>query len=35
MPCRQRAERSREGDLNVVRIGKERYEIPDAVILGG
>jgi hypothetical protein len=26
---------SREGDLNIVRIGKERYEIPDAVILGG
>jgi hypothetical protein len=26
---------SREGDLNIVRIGKERYEIPDAVISGG
>ena len=23
---------SREGDLNIVRIGKERYEIPDSVI---
>ena len=26
---------SREGDLNVVRIGDERYEIPDAVVSGG
>jgi hypothetical protein len=26
---------SREGDLNVIRIGEERYEIPDAVIFGG
>lgn len=26
---------SREGDLTVVRIGSERYEIPDAVIYGG
>ncbi len=26
---------SREGDLNIVRIGQERYEIPDAVIWGG
>jgi hypothetical protein len=26
---------SREADLNFIRIGKERYEIPDAVILGG
>ncbi len=26
---------SRESDLNHVRIGDERYEIPDAVILGG
>ena len=26
---------SREDDLNIVRIGKERYEIPDAVISGG
>ena len=25
----------REGDLNFIRIGNERYEIPDAVILGG
>ena len=25
----------REGALNIVRIGKERYEIPDAVIFGG
>lgn len=26
---------SREGDLSLVRIGGERYEIPDAVVLGG
>jgi len=26
---------SREGDLSIVRIGAERYEIPDAVIQGG
>jgi hypothetical protein len=25
----------REGDLNLVRVGKERYEIPDAVVSGG
>ncbi len=26
---------TREGDLNLIRIGTERYEIPDAVPLGG
>jgi len=26
---------TREGDLNFIRIGDERYEIPDAVALGG
>ena len=26
---------TREGDLNLIRIGDERYEIPDAVVLGG
>ncbi|MGH8703086.1 MAG: hypothetical protein ACREVR_18185 [Burkholderiales bacterium] len=26
---------SKQGDLNVIRIGPERYEIPDAVIFGG
>jgi len=26
---------TRQGDLNLVRVGDERYEIPDAVILGG
>jgi len=26
---------TREGDLNVIRVGDERYEIPDAVALGG
>lgn len=26
---------SREGDLSVIRIGDERYEIPDAVVFGG
>jgi hypothetical protein len=25
----------KHGDLSIVRIGKERYEIPDAVIFGG
>jgi hypothetical protein len=25
----------RHGDLSIIRIGEERYEIPDAVILGG
>jgi hypothetical protein len=25
----------REGDLTFIRIGDERYEIPDAVVLGG
>jgi hypothetical protein len=25
----------REQDLNLIRVGKERYEIPDAVVLGG
>jgi hypothetical protein len=26
---------TREADLNMIRIGTERYEIPDAVVLGG
>ena len=26
---------SREGDLNLIHVGVERYEIPDAVVLGG
>lgn len=26
---------TKKGDLNLIRIGNERYEIPDAVILGG
>ena len=26
---------SRQGDLNIIRIGRERYEIPDSVIFGG
>jgi hypothetical protein len=26
---------SRQGDLTIVRIGQERYELPDAVIFGG
>ena len=26
---------SKQGDLSVVRIGQERYEIPDAVVFGG
>jgi hypothetical protein len=26
---------AREADLNFIRIGDERYEIPDAVVLGG
>ena len=26
---------TKEGDLNLIRIGDERYEIPDAVVLGG
>jgi len=26
---------TRKGDLNFIRIGNERYEIPDAVVLGG
>lgn len=26
---------TREADLNFIRIGNERYEIPDAVVLGG
>lgn len=26
---------SKEGDLHMIRIGEERYEIPDAVIFGG
>lgn len=26
---------SKESDLNIVHIGDERYEIPDAVIFGG
>ena len=25
----------KEGDLHLVRIGEERYEIPDAVVTGG
>jgi len=25
----------REGDLNMIRIGDERYEIPDAAVSGG
>lgn len=26
---------SKESDLNLIRVGNERYEIPDAVVLGG
>jgi hypothetical protein len=26
---------SKRSDLNIIRIGRERYEIPDAVIFGG
>jgi hypothetical protein len=26
---------TRESDLNIIRIGQERYEIPDAVVSGG
>jgi hypothetical protein len=26
---------TRQGDLNLISVGDERYEIPDAVILGG
>ena len=26
---------SKQGDLNIIHIGRERYEIPDAVIFGG
>ncbi len=26
---------TKENDLNLIRIGNERYEIPDAVVLGG
>jgi hypothetical protein len=26
---------ARDGDLNLIRIGDERYEIPDALVLGG
>lgn len=26
---------TRQSDLNIIRIGQERYEIPDAVVLGG
>jgi len=26
---------TKEGDLNLIRVGPERYEIPDAVVLGG
>lgn len=26
---------SRSGDLSIVRVGEERYEVPDAVIYGG
>ena len=25
----------KQGDLSLIRIGQERYEIPDAVIFGG
>ena len=24
-----------EGDLNMIRVGDERYEIPDSVVSGG
>lgn len=34
LPCAQHVGQ-REGDLNVIRIGGERYEIPYAVVLGG
>jgi hypothetical protein len=26
---------TKEADLNLIRVGDERYEIPDAVVLGG
>jgi hypothetical protein len=26
---------TRDSDLNLIRVGSERYEIPDAAILGG
>jgi hypothetical protein len=25
---------TREGDLNLIRVGEERYEIPDVAVLG-
>ena len=27
--------REKESDLNLIRVGHERYEIPDAVVFGG
>lgn len=32
---RGRFSATKQGDLNIIRIGQERYEIPDAVIFGG
>lgn len=26
---------TKQGNLNLIRIGDERYEIPDAIVLGG
>jgi hypothetical protein len=26
---------SRQGDLSIVRIGQQRYEIPDEMVFGG
>ena len=26
---------TKEGDLHLIRVGNERYEIPDAVVFGG
>ena len=26
---------SKQGDLNIIKIGQERYEIPDAMVFGG
>ncbi len=32
---RGRFSATKQSDLNIIRIGQERYEIPDAVIFGG
>ena len=34
-PLKMAGRATKENDLHLIRVGNERYEIPDAVVLGG